>query len=839
MADENESDFKFYPRPEAHPMNWDELLSPVQDAVRDLLVRIEGATQREIKGEDITANCFLVYGDRGTGKTTVLLSARHACDPNQSFFKEMPRKVGKGDAEKRGAAKARADKLQNVIWLDVLDLEPLPPRANLLTTVLTRVRNALYPAGPGKQVTEMTSILEESADSARHKLSQLINDATLMWEDISEPDTRSRANRQVAAADIYAQFRDRFKDAMDTLSRELGRRSGSAEKHCPLILPIDNIDRSTDHLYGIVKLAQMVSCPHLWLVMAGDRQDVDTFLERAFWKELIRIGEGAGAAGKAGLGGEDEALVMARRQAAAASHKLLPPSHRVEVHLVKPEETLGFYSPDKGESVTIRKLLEETKVTGTGKGRPEIRLVDLFDAARQISDVVGETGEDCLTDAAELGLRLSARGVLDLWQIVYGTLHDATVDDTHKAEHIARTMLRNAVTESTISSETGRRLQDQILRRTPTRGTMLDFWDPSRKLDSTLEVLRLTSLEFELRLGVQPLLVQNEKSEGGPEKNADEKPYAAWVDSGLRVIQTKAVNLRLLELSPEQDTKATRPDMLPDLAAAWLAILHDAVMFGAADSTVISRPDIRPSALVQCFYASSSGKGAQAEWPMPHWESFIAHDIYGRLWRHFLSTLNGKPTGGNLLDQAGREGALPSLMATGWVACALETFSIFPPGKWERAGGILTSLTNDISCGEHCKPGGIKGAIKKAELDVMRHAADIYKSILSVNASKGTVLRADEGMWPMRSWLERELPLLLSHLYVPAIDVDVKPRAEEIVDFLEGTELVGAWETNTEFLSTEIWRRLVALCPPNATPVPAGPFADLLVAMTKPAGSGG
>lgn len=546
MADENESDFKFYPRPEAHPMNWDELLSPVQDAVRDLLVRIEGATQREIKGEDITANCFLVYGDRGTGKTTVLLSARHACDPNQSFFKEMPRKVGKGDAEKRGAAKARADKLQNVIWLDVLDLEPLPPRANLLTTVLTRVRNALYPAGPGKQVTEMTSILEESADSARHKLSQLINDATLMWEDISEPDTRSRANRQVAAADIYAQFRDRFKDAMDTLSRELGRRSGSAEKHCPLILPIDNIDRSTDHLYGIVKLAQMVSCPHLWLVMAGDRQDVDTFLERAFWKELIRIGEGAGAAGKAGLGGEDEALVMARRQAAAASHKLLPPSHRVEVHLVKPEETLGFYSPDKGESVTIRKLLEETKVTGTGKGRPEIRLVDLFDAARQISDVVGETGEDCLTDAAELGLRLSARGVLDLWQIVYGTLHDATVDDTHKAEHIARTMLRNAVTESTISSETGRRLQDQILRRTPTRGTMLDFWDPSRKLDSTLEVLRLTSLEFELRLGVQPLLVQNEKSEGGPEKNADEKPYAAWVDSGLRVIQTKAVNLRLL-----------------------------------------------------------------------------------------------------------------------------------------------------------------------------------------------------------------------------------------------------------------------------------------------------
>lgn len=33
----------FYPRPEAQATTWDELMPPVQIAVRDLLVRIHGA----------------------------------------------------------------------------------------------------------------------------------------------------------------------------------------------------------------------------------------------------------------------------------------------------------------------------------------------------------------------------------------------------------------------------------------------------------------------------------------------------------------------------------------------------------------------------------------------------------------------------------------------------------------------------------------------------------------------------------------------------------------------------------------------------------------------------
>ena len=71
---------------------------------------------------------------------------------------------------------------------------------------------------------------------------------------------------------------------------------------------------------------------------------------------------------------------MARRQAVAASHKLLPPSHRVGVRLVDPVDTLKFspasiIEPDRerdsvavksDEEKTIYELLQEVYVPNAG-----------------------------------------------------------------------------------------------------------------------------------------------------------------------------------------------------------------------------------------------------------------------------------------------------------------------------------------------------------------------------------------------------------------------------------------------------------------------------------------
>ena len=83
--------FLFQPRPEAHAMKWDELLSPIKRAVRDLLIRLEGAER--IAEEAEVADCFLVYGSRGTGKTTVLLSAQEAIHKQESYFNPTSKRL--------------------------------------------------------------------------------------------------------------------------------------------------------------------------------------------------------------------------------------------------------------------------------------------------------------------------------------------------------------------------------------------------------------------------------------------------------------------------------------------------------------------------------------------------------------------------------------------------------------------------------------------------------------------------------------------------------------------------------------------------------------------------
>lgn len=323
-------------------MKWEHLLPPLKRAVHDLLMRIAGAerdrrVRRHTQEQKEVSSCFLVCGSRGTGKTTVLLSAKEAICKNEGFFK-----VSTSDNILNEAQEWAKQLKTEIVWLDPLDLEPLPPATNLLTNLLTQVRNALDGHEPNQ--IGSTSIFEESATDPRQKLSELINDATLMWEEIQEADTRNKANRQRAAAEIYATFRQRFKEGMDALSKKLALRHGDNEG-CSIVLPIDNIDRSPDHLKAIIKLAQMVSHPCLWLVMAGDREEVETFLERAYWKELIYSQAGVDARGKIGHGGEDETLAMARRQSTAAAAKVWPPSHRVEIDFVQPKDTLDFKPP--------------------------------------------------------------------------------------------------------------------------------------------------------------------------------------------------------------------------------------------------------------------------------------------------------------------------------------------------------------------------------------------------------------------------------------------------------------------------------------------------------------
>ena len=139
----------FTPRPEAAGMKWGELLSPTKRAVAELLNRLRGAVEvAALERHDLnhydTAGAshdhmsakvpkqidstLLVKGERGTGKTTVLLCARDATERSEEFFEGAA-------AHEQAVVDANAIS-EKIIWLDPLDMEPMSATANPLTTLL-------------------------------------------------------------------------------------------------------------------------------------------------------------------------------------------------------------------------------------------------------------------------------------------------------------------------------------------------------------------------------------------------------------------------------------------------------------------------------------------------------------------------------------------------------------------------------------------------------------------------------------------------------------------------------------------------------------------------------
>ncbi len=958
MSD-NQTKFEFSPRPEAHAMKWDELLTPVKCAVRDLLIRIEGAEKNREENHNANnvqdmkevSSCFLVYGSRGTGKTTVLFSAQEAVcrrEKGKEFFgKEKPdESTHEGTLKKRALECAEYLKTkQHIVWLNPLDLEPLAPNTNLLTTLLTRVRNALDPTGCENKGTGSTSIFEEGADSARQQFGRLINDATLMWEEIQETDTRNKANRQIAAADIYASFRSRFKKAMDDLSKKLDRQHGQDEG-CSIILPIDNIDRSTDHLESIIKLAQMVSHPCLWLVMAGDQVEVESFLERAYWKELIHSRDGADARGKIGYGGEDEALIMARRQAAATAQKIWPPNHRIQVELVNPKETLRFHPSDKDQMENIYNLLKSIRIPTTateqdkknlkiGNVAPEdspsskkiIRLIDLFDVQDKILNIFSSddiefvtllieklksepqskltkfiseklnvetkkllddnplsspqlqsalipylnkiiqdnnsiydeelfkgiklnsvtdslrkqnpkgadlirlnrqllihalsanTSECCplsLSRAAQYGLLLPARGVLDLWQLAYWVVRDSPMnsDFDFRAEKIARTMLRNVIAGSQMQNAMGQCLQNNIIRRIDTGGTVLDF----NAAKPIIKYLRAVSF------------IDNPVR---PEKS----PVGYIARSTLIVNSLENVILSLEYQHPDNRKKNPNDDVtsgtcfpqpfviatndrkvaeLPPRVSSWLVILHDILLLAGpkSGSAVVNRPPLTRSAIVEICHEVVSPSSRQMKketitlgWPVPEWSTFVAHDVFRQRWRNFRTSVKDNLTNEDETDN------LPRLLAAGWAACVLETYAALiietDSDTWQSAINKIHSWDKPL---EVLKLKASKASIEYFEELVILAASELYSSIK--NRMKDKVLyfesRLELELEPraaVRDWLEEKLPLLFSHLYVPfKNETDRFKEIKRILIDKKGVNdpMLTAWKDNWPFILADI-----------------------------------
>jgi len=907
MSASESNPFQFYPRPEAKALQWDHLVPPVQRAVRDLLMFLAGAVRQSHDPDLEVASSFLVNGERGTGKTSVLLNAKKAVESEKGFFSTPQASIKQNEAI--DCAKIIRE---HAVWLDILDLEPLQPETNLLTTVLTRIRDALCPANCQDRDREITSLFEASTDSARPLLDQLISDATFMWENFREQDTRSVVHRQVSAAGIYAQFRDRFRKALDQLAGELGRPHGRDQRRS-IILPIDNIDRSTEHLHNIAKLAQLVSHPRLWLVMAGGREDIDTFLERAYWKELIRNSEARGtqALGRNESNGEGEALSMARRQAAATGQKIWPSSHRISVGPMKPEETLRFCPPDKLPAQSIEDLLREVNIqtwlknsddkpvsiplfslfehvgmpfgivdikdintlikslknakkdsihshilskdenlkqridalTDTVSEKDKIEIITLvlsainkclkekdliyskerFEGVRLRLWVVKKlkhyrkemdknTGfyppdylslnkaiiEDCLGDGlsrpltprGSKGLKMPARCVLELWQLAHWVVNDKTSfvgNEHYKAEQIARTMLRNAIAESKLPNRLSRRLQEGVIRIDINEGTLLNF----KKTRLKVECAAPNDTEIRLPGIVNPYVKSRIRVKRGTESFLRLSLKDEWGGSG--------------EKNSEEE--------LPEFVAAWLAILYD--ILGLSERlAVLSAALIPPPKMATCHLVTMQIEGPgwrtieeELKWPVPTWVTFRAHGLLWRHWTNFQRQLDMEWEN----QQTDPLGILPKYLAVGWIRCVLDTYvdmHRFCEVCGEDSKKIQQEIKNNklhekiIANLHSLKWPKNEAGVKSLECIVLAHAAVIH-DCLAECVKKPVRLRRRFDSQEMLDWLEKDLPMMFSHWYVPTKHEN-QLNFEEIFQGMKTDEELNKSLKNAELTGEEI-----------------------------------
>ena len=792
---ESGSHFTPTPIPEAKAFDWKQLLRPTQLGLQELLSWLKAACESttgdtQARNEHLSTS-LLIAGPRGSGKTTILMSAAQALNDPDAFMassraQERRREDTARAVERRELERTLTYLQKRIVWLEPLDLEPVPPGANLLATLLVRVRAALdtprrdKPSRGERGGWSSSSILEESAEETWGQLDHLVRDASFMWEDIpTSTDARVRAEQQIKTSEIYANFQQRFSDAMEDVAKTLSMPrfgTGSGEQVL-LVLPIDNVDRSIEHLHSIVKLTRMVASPRLWFVLAAGHQEFQLFMERSFQKELI-------ASGQAGIGtqGQDETLAIARRQAATTLRRALPPSYRISLGLVDPHTAWAFPSREEDverpggasgrdaqedvRAMTLGELLVELQLPEDSvlKTRELKTFADLFDLSGRLSSKVKEyvqrrlpeqsegesqrpaSGSDVLlTHAGRLALTLPVRTLQDLWHTARREmLHPTVPNKGERAAKVATEMLRNAIDESDLPAWASEQMHNRILRLDDQGRIYLDL--TGKPVCRSKRTTLADVLEWPL---------EEREGNGHGARKADADGEVLITELHLRRFHEVVLVQKDLE-----GTDQSVP--LPANVAGWFMLLHDVLML--FDPPRVLNLDVTPfemsPELVVTLHELWAGntrseRSVQVEcwWSPPTWSTFIEFAIFNTQWKAFLERwVEGATRLDNMKSSRMEVASRQRFIQAAWVEniCSVSAVEM---GMWDW-GGSREGLQSVIEGMLSADP---MAAYEQRVRDAVAKLVDTIQQ-----KSKGY-----DRLWTARVWLQHALPLLVLPEFAP------------------------------------------------------------------------
>jgi len=362
-------------RAEARPFDWPSLNDAQQGAVNRLLALMAAAARsllppgrsespRAVGGafqldEDRSSRIALLSGDRGTGKTSVLLSLKKLCEPGpQLKLEDCPRLSMTDLYELR----------DRVIWLEPIDMEPLAESTNLLAAILARIEDAA-PHGPTSAGDDTggrrayAGLLEPAAGyhETLIDLQRLSADVALAWEGNLvgrgahlDPDNYAIEVMRAEAARLS--LSRRLRKVLEAVAEKAFTPRSHRQPAGPLfVLPVDDFDLNPLRCLDLLRLLRMISIPRLFALVVGDVRVAEVLFNLKLSGDFVRAAGGTGSVDLVSLPSE-EVRGMAGEMAANAVRKLIPPAQIVWLGHMKGAEALAYRPPNSG--ATERRLHE-------------------------------------------------------------------------------------------------------------------------------------------------------------------------------------------------------------------------------------------------------------------------------------------------------------------------------------------------------------------------------------------------------------------------------------------------------------------------------------------------
>lgn len=357
-------------RPEARPLAWQALDVSQKGALRELAKWLECAVDDvgrlpAPQSEDWefwldpnrSSRIVMLEGERGSGKTTALLSFVKAC---HSFGQPDRR------PEETGYPEDLRPKLEEfakrTVWLEPIDMEPMSPVANLLASILVRIESSVHSLQNRNRSpthgTTMGGVLPGSfdigPDDPMLELVRFESDIALSWEgNIHE-------RKAQLDPDIYATEVLRSERARLSLNKRLNKLLDSLTRSLPgklnpiFVLPIDDFDLSPAKAVTFLRLLRMFSVPRLFFIVLGHEPMTRMVFGLYFIGELMGV---AYPANPEAIRSQNVSL-SADRVAINALRKLLPPNQRIRLGPMQAKHALAFNgSKNAGEENSLEALI--------------------------------------------------------------------------------------------------------------------------------------------------------------------------------------------------------------------------------------------------------------------------------------------------------------------------------------------------------------------------------------------------------------------------------------------------------------------------------------------------